>query len=430
MRGDDEVEGPAGGGALDLGHPEASGGERPLDGGGVGAFGEGDDHGYFLLRAVASATLSRAVRAREGGSTDRLRMASRQSRPASARQSSVTPALAMVRDAGGEVGIERGLLGAAEVFEERSEVGIALDGEDERVGHLALAQVGEEGLARGRGIAGKVEQVVDELEGHAELLAVGLEGAGDAALHAAGAGAGEHGPAEERGRLAVDDAKVIGRAAVHLAAPGELQALGDHHLLEHLEHALEHLGVAGGLDAAERVDEQPVAAEDRRRVAVDDARGGRAPAEIAHVDHVVVQERRVVDELDGHRVDAGLRGEAGAGAGGERHADGAEALPVLIEQVPRGLVRGLVAGAGAAERALDLGEIALQPGAQLDEPAGERVEAAPRADALEVGEDVFVGVSYVGERGGHDGALSGAPERRAHRSRAWPGGALPGDLFS
>ena len=82
--------------------------------------------------------------------------------------------------------------------------------------------------------------------------------------------------------------------------------------------------------------------------------------------------------------------EPRAGARRERHADGPEALAVLIEQVARGLLRQRVAGAGDAERALDLGQVALEPDAQIEEATGERVEPADRADALEVLED-FVG---------------------------------------
>ena len=42
-----------------------------------------------------------------------------------------------------------------------------------------------------------------------------------------------------------------------------------------------------------------------------------------------------------------------------------------------------------------------KPEGDGDEPASERVEAAHRADALEVVEDVVMPWSYVGKRGGH-----------------------------
>src|SRR6185436_14771727 len=104
----------------------------------------------------------------------------------------------------------------------------------------------------------------------AELLAEALEGAGLALAELAGAGAREHGPAEERRGLAGDDLEVLAPASPQAASPGELERLGDHHLLDHLEHPVDDAGDTGGLDAAEGVDQQPVAAEDRGRVAVDD----------------------------------------------------------------------------------------------------------------------------------------------------------------
>ena len=60
---------------------------------------------------------------------------------------------------------------------------------DERQRHLAFAQVGADRLAERRRVAGEVEQVVDDLEGDAEVEAVFAQRllllGGDAAEHAA-----------------------------------------------------------------------------------------------------------------------------------------------------------------------------------------------------------------------------------------------------
>ncbi len=140
-----------------------------------------------------------------------------------------------------------------------------------------------------------------------------------------------------------------------------------------------------GLDPGRRrLDEEPVAREDAGRVAVDEAHGRRAAAVVAEVDDVVVEERRVVDELDGDR--AVLRGvaEAAPGAGREGDADRPDALARRVEEVaPRALGERLAAIADGGEGALDVREVAREPDAELAQALRESVGLALGRDALE-----------------------------------------------
>ena len=48
-------------------------------------------------------------------------------------------------------------------------------GEDHRQGHLAVAEIVADALAHGLGVGGIIDHVVDELEGDAEIAAIGFE---------------------------------------------------------------------------------------------------------------------------------------------------------------------------------------------------------------------------------------------------------------
>jgi hypothetical protein len=117
------------------------------------------------------------------------------------------------------------------------------------------------------------------------------------------------------------------------------------------EHAVEQPEVAGAADAAQRLDQEPVAGEDRRRVAVDRARARLAAAGVGDVDDVVVEQGRGVDQLDRDRQLARAIVEAGAALGGQRHAHRPQVLAAEIEQVVgRGLHRAHAARHSPARR--------------------------------------------------------------------------------
>ena len=170
-------------------------------------------------------------------------------------------------------------------------------GEDHRQGDLALAKIVARVLAKPGRRAAVVEQVVDELEGHAQPVAEGPQrpdllarSAGDQAAHLGGR-------REEGGGLAADDLFVARGVGREIARGGELEnlALGDHGggVGKHAQHR-----ERSGLDhELERTGEEIVAHQHARLVVPEDVRGG-APAPLgALVDDVVVEERRGVDEF-------------------------------------------------------------------------------------------------------------------------------------
>ena len=98
-------------------------------------------------------------------------------------------------------------------------------GEDHRQGHLALAEVVALILAHFGSVRIVVDRIVDQLEGNAEIAAIGFERAlllfrtfGNHRADLAGGG-------EERGGLGADDVEVLLFAGVDLALGGELRDL-------------------------------------------------------------------------------------------------------------------------------------------------------------------------------------------------------------
>ena len=140
-------------------------------------------------------------------------------------------------------------------------------------------------------------------------------------------------------------------------------------------------------DAAQRRDEQPVAGEDRRRVAVDDG-GGRltAPA-LGDIDDVVVQQRRGVDELDRDREAARAWREAFAEPARERDAQRAQVLAAQIEQVMRRVLHDARAARNRRELGLELDEVGADPAGEVREALAQVGRAAHATDVGEPVED-------------------------------------------
>ena len=275
------------------------------------------------------------------------------------------------------------LRGAAGVLEPVGEGGVALGGEEERVGHLPLAQVGEHRLPEGAGVAGEVEDVVDDLEGEPQVGAVLLEGPALLVGEVPGPGAGEERPAEELGGLPVDHREVVVHGAAEEPAVLQLQRLADQHRPEQAEHPLHQLRDPRRLDALEALHQQPVAGVDRGGVAEDHPGGGRTAAALAEIHHVVVEQGRVVHQLRGGGQVADDRRVAGAAAGGQRHAHRAEALPLEAEQVPDAAVHRRLAVLHRAEHRLDVGEIDPHVPAQVLDPSGHVLDLPLGRDGLQ-----------------------------------------------
>ena len=244
-----------------------------------------------------------------------------------------------------------------------------------RQGVGALDEVVAGGLAQLLVGGGHVEQVVDDLERHAEAAPEGGEGVdlgpgqlGDDAADATGRG-------QQRGRLAVDGGEVGLLGAAQVEGALDLEDL-----------ALAQLGDGGGeqpgdLGAERRRDlrrlgQQVVAGEDRLEVAPAGVHAvDRAPGR-GVVHDVVVVERAEVHQLHRHRAEHDLRrGGAHHVVGGGRRGDGEggpHPLAAGEDQVAGDLGEERVVGHHRGpEGLLHPAEVGLEHG-QLEEGGGGR----------------------------------------------------------
>ena len=172
------------------------------------------------------------------------------------------------------------------------------DGADHRQGELALAEVVADVLARRGRIARIVEHVVGHLEGDPERVAIGAQRRdlrlGRARDHAPHLGRG----GEQRRRLAAHDAQIdlFGRGEVLRRRQLQHLALGDGG--RGIREDREHPGRARLGHELEGAGKEIVAHKHARLVVPEQVRRRTAAAGAAFVHHIVVQERRGMDELD------------------------------------------------------------------------------------------------------------------------------------
>ena len=169
---------------------------------------------------------------------------------------------------------------------------------DERQRDLAFAQVAADRLAHRPRVAGEVEEIVHELERHAEVEAVLaqrlLAFVRDLAQHPADLAAA----AEEVGGLAADDVEVLVLGDVGVAVLRQLVQLAfDHVQRDVAQHAHEVQRVVRQRQR-HRLDVQVIAEQNRDVVAPARMHGQTPAPQIRVVDDVVVDQRRRVDELD------------------------------------------------------------------------------------------------------------------------------------
>ena len=207
---------------------------------------------------------------------------------------------------------------------------------DERQRHLAFAQVATHRLAERLGLAGEVEQVVDHLEEHPEVEPVVAQ-----RLPAFHRRLGEHrpdlgAPAEQVGRLAVDDVEVLGLVDVDDAVLRQLVNLALDHAQRHVaEHADDvHRVLREG--HRHRLDVEEVARQHRDVVAPLGVHGLAPAPHVGIVDDVVVHQRGRVDELDHRGIEDGLGAGVAAQTGrhqqhGRPHPLAAAALDVSTD---------------------------------------------------------------------------------------------------
>src|SRR5262249_15515675 len=176
---------------------------------------------------------------------------------------------------------------------------------NERQRHLSFAQVAADWLADRLGVAGEVEQVVDDLERHAEIEAVLPPGrralAGQLVQHAADLRAA----AEQVRRLAAHDVEMLVLGDVGVAVLRQLIELALDHPQRDVTEQPDDLQLVVRERHRHRLDVQVVAEQDRDVVAPPRMHGEAPAAQVGVVDDVIVDERRRVDELDDRRIQDG-----------------------------------------------------------------------------------------------------------------------------
>src|ERR1019366_700193 len=210
---------------------------------------------------------------------------------------------------------------------------------NERQRELALGEIAEEGLAGRARIARVVEDIVDELERHAEVRPVIAERARRLGRSARDRRAGPCGPREERRGLVVNNPKVDLFTGVEDHPAAELNDLAIDESTKGREEIREYRPRRRRGRALERVGEEQVASQDADRVSPDAARGGLSAPLLPVVDPVVVEGGRQVDEPR-HDRQLPRRGGRGTKTGGRQEdRQRPDPLSARLEEVGRGLRR-------------------------------------------------------------------------------------------
>ena len=172
--------------------------------------------------------------------------------------------------------------------------------DDHRQRDLAFPEIVADRFADHGGRPAIIERIIDDLEGQAEILAIGGKRGGVAGSRG-GQRAGFSRGLEQRAGLGFDDGEVFLGRQVAGGHGGELAhfALGDHGRSR--GEAVQDLEAVGFDQQVEGAGEQEVADKDRGLVAPDCLGGGLATAQRTLVDDVVMQQGGRVDELDGRR---------------------------------------------------------------------------------------------------------------------------------
>ena len=200
-------------------------------------------------------------------------------------------------------------------------------------GDLALAEIVADGLAQHRLVRGVVQRIVHQLERdaqvHAEFGQRCRLGVGSVGHHGSDLACG----GEQRGGLSADHVQIARLGCGQIVLGDELQdfALGDgrggaREDGENLQRAILHHELEGS-------GEQEIADQDRGLIAEHRVRRCQPAAKQALVDHVVVQQRGGMDELDaGGELDVALASVAAQSCARERQQR-AQPLPARGDDV-------------------------------------------------------------------------------------------------
>jgi hypothetical protein len=177
----------------------------------------------------------------------------------------------------------------------------ALQREDQRQRHLAFAHVRVGALAEVLGVGGIVECIVPELERQAHLAPEVDDAAPLGARHAAEDRTRVARRREQHCALAVDDLEVVALGDLGIEALLHLQDFALGHAPDGVGEHPEDVEVSVLDDHRRGPGEQEVAHEHGPAIAPDDVRGGAAAARRCEVDHVIMQQRGGVKQLDRRR---------------------------------------------------------------------------------------------------------------------------------
>ena len=224
--------------------------------------------------------------------------------------------------------------------------GAALERMDDGEGGFAFAEVGGDGFAEDIFGGGEVEDVIDDLEGEAEVAAVlahaEFDAGGRVSVEFLGFGAlaeGRaelHGDLEEAGGLAINEVEVL-LLVDEVAELLDLEQLALDHLLGERDEEIEDVEVSFFERGGEGLHVEPVAGEDALGVAPGGVGGGAAATNVGLVDDVVVNEGGGVEHFnDGAEADAAGGGGgrvAAEGLGREQEEHGADAFAAAGHEV-------------------------------------------------------------------------------------------------
>ncbi len=231
--------------------------------------------------------------------------------------------------------------------------GAVLKGVDDGESGFAFAQVAGDRLAEDHFRGGKVQNIIGDLEGHAdgaavfaklELLLLAGSGKNSAELHADG---------EEASGFAIDEIEVA-VAGDERAELFHLEEFALDHLLGELGEQIEDVKVTLLKRDLKGLHVEPVAGEDALGISPDGVGRRTATADIGGVDDVIVHESCGVDDLDDGSEAHGSATLVVEQLGGEQKQSGAESLAATLTQVIANLGDGLnVGNTIAAELAFD-----------------------------------------------------------------------------
>ena len=218
--------------------------------------------------------------------------------------------------------------------------------EHHRQRDLALAKIVADALAEHRRLARIVERVVDELKSKPEIAAIGAQRCRLRFRPRRDHRADLRRRGEQRRGLGVDHRQIV--------VLGGLGVLGGDQL-HHLALGDDRRRIRQDAQRAERADidhhleglaEQEIADQHARLVAPQQPRRGLAPAKVALVDHVVMQQRRRMHELDAGREPHMAVAVIVAQLGRRQREHRAQALAARIDQMPGKLGDQLDIGSG------------------------------------------------------------------------------------